>query len=108
MGCNPFPSLDAFYPIWYTLGMPNTLSNDDTAANLAANIRRLLDQRGWNQSDLARITGDGDNTISRVCRAENTVNIGVLARIAAAFDVSSDRLLAKPPKENQKSQPDQG
>ena len=88
--------------------MANTLSNDAAAANLAANVLWLLVYRGWSQSDLARITGDTDNIISRICRAENTVNIGVLRRISAAFGVTSDRLLAKPPKGKRKSKANQG
>jgi len=73
------------------------ISNEEAAKNLAANVQRLLEQRGWNQADLARRTGDNENTISRVVRGANVVNVGILARIAEAFDVSSDRLLMPPP-----------
>jgi len=73
------------------------LSNDEAAKNLAANVQRLLGRRQWTQADLARRTGDNENTISRVVRGKNAVSVGILARIAEAFDVSSDRLLMPPP-----------
>lgn len=73
------------------------ISDETATANVAANVRRLLDQRGWTQSDLAKKTGESENNISRISRGLNVVRIGVLARVAEAFDVSTDRLLAPPP-----------
>lgn len=73
------------------------ISDQEAADNLAANILRLLQQRDWSQTDLARLTGESENNISRIARGLNVAKIGLLARIAEAFDVSSDRLLMPPP-----------
>jgi len=73
------------------------LSDPQVTANLAANLARILKDRGLNQTDLARMTGDPLMTISRVVRGTNDVRSGVVARIAEALDVSADRLLGPPP-----------
>lgn len=81
------------------------ISDQEAADNLAANVQRLLDKRGLSQADLARLTGESENNISRMVRGLNAVRIGILARIAEAFDVSSDRLLLPPPKEPDEIRP---
>jgi len=66
--------------------------------NIAANLHRLLDDRGWSQSHLSRLTGDPLMTVSRAVRGENLPGVGVLARFAEALDVSIDRLVGPPPR----------
>ena len=72
-------------------------TDSECKANLASNLQRILSERGLTQSDLARMTGDPVMTISRIYRGQNQCLAGVLARIAEALDVSSDRLLSTPP-----------
>lgn len=72
------------------------LSDLEVRENLAFNVRRLLSARGWSQADLARNANESEMNISRVVRAASVVGTGVVARIAEAFDVSVDRLLAPP------------
>lgn len=77
------------------------LTDEDAKRNLAGNLQRLMENRGINQSDLARLTGEPVMTISRAFRGENMPRASVLARIAEAMDVSIDRLLGKPPEFSQ-------
>lgn len=76
------------------------LTDDEVRLNTAENVNRLLQARGWSRRELARRTGDSAMAISRICRGENTAGSGLIARIAEAFDVSIDRLVGPPPKEN--------
>ena len=72
--------------------------DDDTAkAYLAANLSRLLKDRGLTQTQLAEMTDQYHSLISRVVNGHNMPGGTVLARIAEALDVSIDRLLAPPP-----------
>ena len=75
---------------------------DDQQAkrNIAGNLDRLLSDRGWTQTALAKATGDDQSRISQLLRQQHMPGAGLLGRIAEAFDVSVDRLLAVPPKEN--------
>ena len=74
------------------------ISDSATCRNIAANLRRILDERELNQSDLSRMTGDPVMTISRLCRGRNVPKVGVVARAAEALDVSIDRLTGPPPR----------
>jgi transcriptional regulator with XRE-family HTH domain len=78
--------------------MYEMLTDDDVRTNVAENVRRLLSDRGWSQSELARHTGDTQQVISQICAARQVCGIGLLARIAEAFDVSLDRLVLPAPK----------
>ena len=74
------------------------LKDDSRVAhNIAANVKWLLAAKVWTQKDLAELTGDPPMTISNVCNAKCVTNGGVLARIAAALDVSIDSLVSDPP-----------
>lgn len=79
------------------------LSDDEVKVNLAANLTRLLHDRDWSQSELARRTTDPIMTISRICRGQNAPTAGVLTRIAEALDVSIDRLVSPPPSSDRKT-----
>ncbi len=76
------------------------LSNDDVRRNLAANVRRLLEDRNITQADLARRSGESENAISRVVRGRLLASSATIARIAEAFDVSIDRLVNASPEKN--------
>ena len=77
--------------------MSTVVSNDEARENIAANITRLLDARGWNQQDLADATGESKMTISNIVRGNYLTNAGTVARIAEALDVTVDRLISAPP-----------
>lgn len=73
------------------------LTDPQVKKNLAANVARLLEERGISQSQLASRANESEMTISRVVRGTNDVRVGVVVRIAEAFDVSQDRLTGPPP-----------
>lgn len=73
------------------------ITDEDVKGHLAANVLRLLEDRQWSQRELAKRAGESVMNISRVCRGENVVGTGIVARIAEAFDVSIDRLISEPP-----------
>ena len=75
------------------------ISNDEARQNIAANVQRLMAIRGWDQSDLARESGENHMQISRVVRGTNLANAATLARVAEALDVTMDRLISEPPTE---------
>ncbi len=75
-------------------------TDDEVRVNVAENVKRLLEDRGWSQSELARRTGNTQAAISQICAARQVCGSGVLARIAEAFDVSMDRLASPPPQKS--------
>jgi transcriptional regulator with XRE-family HTH domain len=79
--------------------MSDVISDDRAKLNIAGNVRRLLRDREWTQAELATKTREQQATISRIVNGLHIPGAGVLARIAEAFDVSADRLLAEPPEE---------
>jgi transcriptional regulator with XRE-family HTH domain len=85
--------------------MSTVLSDSEVRANIAANLRRILDSRGLTQADLARLSGESEMNISRVIRGESTAGTGIMARIAEALDVSLDRLVFPPSAEISKKIP---
>lgn len=80
--------------------METVITDEKARQNIAANIRRLLEDRGWSQNELARRTGEYPTNISRVVRGVFAPQVGLFARIAEALDVSMDRLVSEPPQEN--------
>ena len=79
------------------------ITDKDAKRNLVANLARLMENRDINQTQLAELTKQPINTISRACRGENVPRGTVLARLAEALDVSIDRLLGPPPEFSEKS-----
>jgi len=73
------------------------LTDQQIKSHMAANLRRMLDSRGWSQSELHRRSGVNNMTISEVIRGETVPGIGVASRIADALDVTIDKLISAPP-----------
>lgn len=71
------------------------LTDYEAQTNIADNVCDLLESRGMSQSELAKMIGENRMSVSRICRAENLPNIGILARIAEALEVTVDELLKK-------------
>ena len=77
------------------------ISNDEALENIAANLRRLLDDKGWNQADLARATGESEMQVSRWIRGTQMPSAAALFRLTEALGVPSDKLKSPPPKKIQ-------
>lgn len=54
---------------------------------VAANLRRLREDRGLSMTKLAALAGTYPSNIKRIEDAENQPNVGLLARIANAMSV---------------------
>jgi transcriptional regulator with XRE-family HTH domain len=68
---------------------------DRTETRLAARIRLERDARGWSLAGLAERAGVAKATISKIERAEVSPTAAVLARLAAAFDLTFAGLLLR-------------
>ncbi len=79
------------------------ITDDEVRENVAENVNRFLGEKGWTQQDLADKSGESLRNIGRICRAENVVRVGLLARCAEALGVNLDRLIDSPPTPPQKN-----
>ena len=79
------------------------LTDAEARTTIADNVRRLLAERGMNQRDLAKATGESDMRVSLLCRGERIPSAAFLARVAEALEVSADTILAPPPKKSRKT-----
>lgn len=68
----------------------------DAKKLLAANVRKLMNERGWTQEDLAKKSGVAQRTISSIINTGNT-SIGKVTQIAGAFGLEAWVLLAPHP-----------
>lgn len=73
------------------------LTDNEVRDNIAANVRRILHDRGWSQSELARRAGENPMIISRICRGNHVPHAGIVCRVAEALDVTVDRLVNPAP-----------
>ena len=73
------------------------LTDEQAKSYVAANVRRLLRDRGWRQADLARATGETEMRVSRCLRAEHVPSVGLLKRFAEALGTTMDELTDPPP-----------
>lgn len=55
---------------------------------MAMNARRLQEERGWSQTDLARISGLSVSTVRKMSHARHSAQVGTLQRLAAALEVA--------------------
>lgn len=79
------------------------LSDIDALANIAANLSRL--RNGKSYSQLARECSTEEETaypatIERIEKGRNMPGAGLLSRLAEVLGVSTDDMLADPPKRN--------
>jgi len=78
--------------------------DDDTALqNIAANVTRMMADRGISQTALAEMVGGKQPTISRICHGTNMPSASVLRRIAEALETSMEILIDSPPKPLEKT-----
>ena len=69
---------------------------DDTAANLAANAKRLREARGLSQQQAARLAGIPRPTWGSLESGSANPTLAVLKRAAAALQVSIEELIGPP------------
>lgn len=73
---------------------------DDKQARqrISENILDLMERRKVSRPQLARLSGTTEMTIGRIICRQNTPNVALVSRIAAALDVTVDVLLREPEK----------
>ena len=64
------------------------------AAAVGESIRRMRQERGWTQVELAERTGLSPNYIARLERAELSPSFFVACRIAEGFEVAIEEMLS--------------
>ena len=69
------------------------ITETEAKSAIAANVRRLLEQKGLSQSDLCRLTGDNRMRVSYMIRGIKEPSASFLARVAEALGVRIDDLL---------------
>ena len=74
------------------------ISDDEAKDRIAWNVRRLLEERGWSQHQLAVAVNTNDMAISYLLRAKRMPGAAFLARVAEALGTAVDDLLAEIPK----------
>lgn len=62
---------------------------------VAINVRRLRHEKGWTQEDLADRVGLSARYVGQIERAQASMTISVLGRIANAFKVDAAELVAR-------------
>jgi transcriptional regulator with XRE-family HTH domain len=77
--------------------MSTVISDEQARNNIAANLQRIIEERGITQTQLAAQSDQPIMTINRLVRGQNEPRIALVARVAEALDVSVDRLVAAPP-----------
>lgn len=74
--------------------MSSVITETEAKSAIAANVRRLLQERGLSQADLCRLTGDNAMRVSYMIRGIKEPSASFLARVAEALQVKVDDLLA--------------
>jgi transcriptional regulator with XRE-family HTH domain len=70
--------------------------SDDPKTNLAANVRRLREERGFSQHQMARLAGVPRPTWASLESGAANPTLAVLTRAAAALQVSIEELIGPP------------
>lgn len=65
----------------------------DICKQVGLNVRRLREEKGWSQEELAFETGMHRTYISGIERGVRNPTVTVLAKIAGSLEVTSDQLL---------------
>ncbi|MGC4066104.1 MAG: helix-turn-helix transcriptional regulator [Polyangiaceae bacterium] len=68
---------------------------DATAQQLAENLRRLRESRGWSQQQLADASGVPRPTIANLEGGDGNPTLSVMMRIAGALGATIEQLIAK-------------
>lgn len=65
-------------------------------ANLAANLKRLLDQREISQNALAKAVGVTADTIGAIFHQRHTPNVAIVAAVAVVLGSTVDAMIGFP------------
>lgn len=71
------------------------ITDDQARHRIGVNITAILQSKGLNQSDLARMTQESTAQISRLCGGKHLPNAALLCRIAEALDVTMNQLMVE-------------
>jgi transcriptional regulator with XRE-family HTH domain len=63
---------------------------------VAINVRRLRHEKGWTQEDLADRVGISARYVGQVERAQASMTVTVLGRIAEALKVEATEIVKRP------------
>ncbi|MHB8303942.1 MAG: helix-turn-helix domain-containing protein [Acidobacteriaceae bacterium] len=66
---------------------------NDICVRLGRRLRKLRNDRGWNQSYLAEISGIGRVHVSELENGRREAGLRVLEMLAASFEISVSELL---------------
>lgn len=75
--------------------MDTVITTDDVKQNVARNLKRAIDDRGWSVSDFIQKTGIPKNTTYRILRAENAPTLTHLTAIRDTMGISIDWLISE-------------
>jgi transcriptional regulator with XRE-family HTH domain len=67
----------------------------DLKETVAANVRRFRNERGWTQEDLADRVGLSARYVGQIERAQASMTVSVLGRIADALKVEAAELVRR-------------
>ena len=67
----------------------------DLRETVAANVRRLRNARGWTQEDLADRVGLSARYVGQIERAQSSMSVTVLGRLADALKVNAAELVRR-------------
>lgn len=79
------------------------INDSDALANISYNLNRLLAAAEMSRYRLAKITGESEQTIKSVADGAHMPRVSLMARIAEAFGVKVDDLLAPIPSKKKTS-----
>lgn len=77
--------------------MSEAVTTDEIRSNIAANLRRAIDDRGWSVATLIEKSGVPQNTVYRILRGENEPSITHLWALCETLGMSMDRIVDSPP-----------
>jgi transcriptional regulator with XRE-family HTH domain len=76
--------------------MTTVITDEQAKEWIAANVSRLMKERGLTQVDIAAITGEQQMRIWRIANGLNLPSSAVLKRVAEALETTADELMSEP------------
>lgn len=70
------------------------MDDEQIRINIATHLERELHKRGWSRYRLHKESGESQQTIANLLKAETNATVTILARIAHVLDVKIDDLIA--------------
>lgn len=76
--------------------MMTVITDEQAKSWIAANVTRLMKERGLTQVDIAAITGEQQMRIWRLANGLNLPSSAVIKRVAEALETTVDELMSEP------------